>query len=209
MYGTLDLTDLYINQYKAFRKKTSFSTIRDICKEMGLGFNSNISDTKDSMTWLQRGDNIDFIRSIIKRSYISDESYLIGYIDYYYCFNYLDIEKELSRDISNDINIVRNQNPTTELLSQYQPAREDIPTDNIFCNSQNGKIQNKPLRIGRNIQEESKFSLLIHKLIPLESIFLRDLNLEILNFSAISCNSGSFNSFNFEISNIFCFYVYY
>jgi DUF4097 and DUF4098 domain-containing protein YvlB len=48
--------------------------------------------------------------------------------------------------ISNDINIVRNQNPTTELLSQYQPAREDIPTDNIFCNSQNGKIQNKPLR---------------------------------------------------------------
>jgi len=48
--------------------------------------------------------------------------------------------------ISNDINIVKNQNPTTELLSQYQPAREDIPTDNIFCNSQNGKIQNKPLR---------------------------------------------------------------
>jgi len=48
--------------------------------------------------------------------------------------------------ISNDINIVKNQNPTTELLSQYQPARENIPTDNIFCNSQNGKIQNKPLR---------------------------------------------------------------
>tara|TARA_B110000444_G_scaffold220555_1_gene221373 strand:+ start:392 stop:763 length:372 start_codon:yes stop_codon:yes gene_type:complete len=48
--------------------------------------------------------------------------------------------------LSNDIDIVKNQNPTTELLSQYQPAREDIPTDNIFCNSQNGKIQNKPLR---------------------------------------------------------------
>lgn len=105
MCGTFDLTDLYINKYKAFRDKTSFSAIRDICKEMGLGFNSNISDTKDSMTWLQRGDNIDFIRSIIKRSYISDESYLIGYIDYYYCFNYLDIEKELNRDISNDVNV--------------------------------------------------------------------------------------------------------
>tara|TARA_B100001758_G_scaffold20619_2_gene14518 strand:- start:4648 stop:5013 length:366 start_codon:yes stop_codon:yes gene_type:complete len=48
--------------------------------------------------------------------------------------------------ISNDINITKNQEPTTELLSQYQPAREDIPTDNIFCNSNNGKIQNKPLR---------------------------------------------------------------
>jgi len=45
--------------------------------------------------------------------------------------------------ISNDINITKNQEPTIELLSQYQPAREDIPTDNIMCN---GKIQNKPLR---------------------------------------------------------------
>jgi hypothetical protein len=48
--------------------------------------------------------------------------------------------------ISNDINITKNQEPTEELLSQYQPAREDIPTDNIFCNSNNGRIQNKPLR---------------------------------------------------------------
>ena len=48
--------------------------------------------------------------------------------------------------ISNDIDFTKNQEPTKELLSQYQPAREDIPTDNIFCNSNNGKIQNKPLR---------------------------------------------------------------
>ena len=48
--------------------------------------------------------------------------------------------------ISNDIDITKNQEPTIELLSQYQPAREDIPTNNIFCNSNNGKIQNKPLR---------------------------------------------------------------
>ena len=45
--------------------------------------------------------------------------------------------------ISNDINTTKNQEPTMGLLSQYQPAREDIPTDNIMCN---GKIQNKPLR---------------------------------------------------------------
>ena len=48
--------------------------------------------------------------------------------------------------ISNDIDFTKNQEPTKELLSQYQQAREDIPTDNIFCNSNNGKIQNKPLR---------------------------------------------------------------
>lgn len=141
MYGTLDLTDLYINQYKAFRNKTSFSTIKDICKEMGLGFNSNISDTKDSMTWLQRGDNIDFIKSIIKRSYISDESYLIGYIDYYYCFNYLDIEKELNRDISNDVNIDSSginsvdSNDVKEKTKLNLTNNKGVSSSNLFIES--------------------------------------------------------------------------
>lgn len=48
--------------------------------------------------------------------------------------------------ISNDINVVKNQEPTDELLNHYQPAREIVPTDNIHCNSENGKEQNKPLR---------------------------------------------------------------
>lgn len=108
MIGTIDLTDLYVNKYRSFRNKTSFSLLRQLCTELGLGFNSNITDTKDSMTWIQRGDDIDFIRDVIKRSYLSDNSYMIGYIDYYYCFNYIDIEKELSRDISNDINVDSN-----------------------------------------------------------------------------------------------------
>lgn len=129
MCGTLDLTDLYINKYKAFRQKTSFSTIRDICKEMGLGFNSNVSDTKDMMTWIQRGDNIDFIKDIIKRSYISDESYLIGYIDYYYCFNYLDIEKEINRDISNDINIDTNRANSIDNENVEEKSKLNLTND--------------------------------------------------------------------------------
>ena len=48
--------------------------------------------------------------------------------------------------ISNDIDVIKNQQPTDELLSLYQPAREVIPTDNIHCNSQTGKLQPKPLR---------------------------------------------------------------
>jgi hypothetical protein len=141
MYGTLDLTDLYINQYKAFRNKTSFSTLKDICKEMGLGFNSNVTDTKDSMTWIQRGDNIDFIRNIMKRSYISDESYLIGYIDYYYCFNYLDIEKELNRDISNDVNIDTSSANKADSDNVKETTKLDLTNDkgnsssNLFIES--------------------------------------------------------------------------
>lgn len=105
MSGTLDLTELYVPQYKSYSKKTSFSALREVCKEVGLGFNSNISDTKDEMTWLQRESYLEFMVNTMKRSYLSDDSYLIGYIDYYYCFNYIDVEKEFKRDISNDVNI--------------------------------------------------------------------------------------------------------
>jgi len=105
MSGALDLTELYVPQYKSYSKKTSFSALREVCKEVGLGFNSNISDTKDEMTWLQRESYLEFMVNTMKRSYLSDDSYLIGYIDYYYCFNYIDVEKEFKRDITNDINI--------------------------------------------------------------------------------------------------------
>ena len=44
--------------------------------------------------------------------------------------------------LSNDIKIEKNQEPTDELLSQYKPAKEIVPTDNIY----NCKEQNKPLR---------------------------------------------------------------
>jgi hypothetical protein len=47
----------------------------------------------------------EFMDDIISRSYINDESYMAGYIDYYYCFNYVDLEKEMNRDASNDLGI--------------------------------------------------------------------------------------------------------
>ena len=45
----------------------------------------------------------DFIENVIQHSYISDKSFMLGYIDYYYCFNYVDVEKEQSRNVSGDV----------------------------------------------------------------------------------------------------------
>ena len=103
--GTIHLPDLYkVNNFSY--PGTSFEAIRKICKDLKLGFNSNINNTNDSMSW--RNPNTkphEFIEEIIAHSYIDDESYMGGYIDYYYCFNYVDIEKEIKRDISKDVGI--------------------------------------------------------------------------------------------------------
>ena len=103
--GTLDISKLYRNKFKV-RRGTSFEVLREICKGLEIGFNSNIDNTNDSMAWRNIGDKeYKFMESIIKHSYISDESFMAGYIDYYYCFNYVDIEKEMKRDISKDVGI--------------------------------------------------------------------------------------------------------
>ena len=103
--GTIHVPDLYkVNNFSY--TGTSFEVIRKICKDLKLGFNSNINETNDAMSW--RNPNTkphEFIEEIIAHSYIDDEAYMGGYIDYYYCFNYVDIEKEMNRDISKDVGI--------------------------------------------------------------------------------------------------------
>jgi len=103
--GALDVDLLYRIKYTTMMG-TSFEVIRNLCKEIGLGFNSNILNTNDSMTWKFNGKkNFESISEIVKHSYISDTSFMAGYIDYYYCFNYVDVEKESVRDTSKDVGV--------------------------------------------------------------------------------------------------------
>lgn len=103
--GTIDLPDFYKINYKSY-KGTSYDVLKNVSTELGLGFNSNITNTTDDMNWVNDGKKpIEFLSDIIKHSYISDTSYILGYIDFYYCFNYVDIEKEWLRDISSDVGL--------------------------------------------------------------------------------------------------------
>ena len=103
--GSIDLPKFYEIAYKSYTG-TSFDTFDMISKELKLGFNSNINNTKDSMKWTNTGMLFkDFVSNIIKHSYISDDSFVLGYIDHYWCFNYVDIEKEWNRDISSDVGV--------------------------------------------------------------------------------------------------------
>lgn len=105
IFGKLNLKEFYKIDFKSYTG-TSFEVLRTISKELGLGYNSNIVETNDAMKWIRNGTNLEnFIRGIITKSYISDDSFMVGYIDYYYCFNYVDVEKEYNRDNKSDIGI--------------------------------------------------------------------------------------------------------
>jgi len=114
--GISNISEIFLRKFKSYSKKTSFEALQDIAKECELGFCTNISNTSDKMTWINTGfPNYQFIGNIVKNSYLSDEAFLNCYVDFYYNLCYVEIEKELDRENSNDLMIVSNgKNEFTE-----------------------------------------------------------------------------------------------
>ena len=107
--GLMDVNLLHIIQYKSYSNMTSFNTLQQIAKEAGLGFNTNVVGTNDAMTRINTGNKVnDFINEIVESSYISDNSFLSSFVDFYYNLNFVDIAKELDRNVSSDLGITDN-----------------------------------------------------------------------------------------------------
>ena len=140
MKGVLDVNLLYAHRHKSYDSMTSYKALQTIARESGLGFNTNIDDTDDVMTWIQSGDNnIDFIEEIVESSYKSDNSFMASYIDYYYNFNFVDIEKELERNIDNDLGItdrtlqdIFNSDQKEKLINLILTNDESFRETNMF-----------------------------------------------------------------------------
>jgi len=102
----LDINELYYNDFESY-KGTSFNVLQTISNKIGLGFATNIDGTNDEMIWINPSNyKIEFLKEIVGRSYINDETFLFGYIDFYYNFNYVDIESQLNEDISTQMNML-------------------------------------------------------------------------------------------------------
>lgn len=141
--GIIDVNYLFIGNYTSYPDMTSYEVLQEICKKAGLGFNTNIDNTNDKMTWINPAYAFhEFIDEVIESSYKSDNSFIVGYVDYYYNFNFIDIEKELERNIDQQLsitdnslkNIVKSLNPekvTNLIISNDDSFRET----NLFFDS--------------------------------------------------------------------------
>lgn len=137
--GTCDVSKMYTRKFKAYKDKTSNETLQELCKEMGLGFYTNIDNTDDKMTWINPANpNIDFIEDVLLTSYKSDEAYMTGYVDYYYSFNYVDIEKELSRNVDDQLGIhVNGLEQILNLPNKDKVSKLFLTNDKSMKNSPN------------------------------------------------------------------------
>jgi hypothetical protein len=151
--GTLDVSNLY-RLYNGSMKGSSFEVLRQISKDMGLGFNSNITSTNDTMVWRFNGSKtFETITEIINYSYISDKSFMVGYIDFYYCFNYVDVEKESKRDNTSDVGIETgvDQKDDISKIVKLQLINEESMNKSAFYFESDKKLKNNATAVTKAV----------------------------------------------------------
>jgi predicted chitinase len=143
LVGVIDVPQLYIKRFQTYSNLTSYKLYEKIAQDTELGFNTNLDDTDDKMVWLNPGDKIhDYMNSITKHTYKSDETYLVQFIDYYYNLNYIDVEKEMSRDIAEELGVanigiedVAKIEPQETLQKNYLTNAGGLENSNIYYKS--------------------------------------------------------------------------
>lgn len=160
--GVADIPRIYLNKFESFSQMTSHEALQKLIKECELGFNTNTDTTSDKMTWINPGiPRHEFIQNIISRSYKSDTAFMWGYVDFYYNFNYLDVEKELNRNINEELGVSSNGmeeifkvQDKNKLSSLFLTNDESMESSNSYFSNFRviNKSTNKSLKNGyRNV----------------------------------------------------------
>lgn len=104
--GVTDVNKMFLRRFESYSNMTSFECLQEFAKRAGLGFNSNISNSNDKMTWINPGKTgEEFIKDVVSKSYRSDSSFIWAYVDAYYNLNYIDVEDALKVDVSKSIGV--------------------------------------------------------------------------------------------------------
>ena len=155
--GVADIPKLYLTKFESFSKMTSYEVLEKIAKDCGLGFNSNIENTDDRMTWINPSmARWRFISDyVLKRSYKSDESFLWCYVDFYYNLNYVDVSKELDREVDEQMGISTSglkaaggSKETSDVNKLYLTSDGSMKDSNNYFNRY--KIVNNSTKVSLN-----------------------------------------------------------
>lgn len=80
-------------------KGTTLDVLQKICKEIGLGFATNETETNDDQNWLCAGDTYNnFIPHIVKHAWKNDKSFYNCFIDVYYHLNFINVNSQVDGD---------------------------------------------------------------------------------------------------------------
>jgi hypothetical protein len=92
MSGFCKIPRIYAEDCISFENGGSLDHMEKVARDLKLGLATNIDSTDDSQTRIMAfAPYLDFIKSIVKESYIGEESFQKFWIDVYYYMNYVDV----------------------------------------------------------------------------------------------------------------------
>lgn len=185
--AVLDVNKLYIKEFKSYKNLSSYEVLKKISSEIGLGFNSNVELANDKMTWINTGEKVrHFINNIIDNSYIGDQSFVMGYIDFYYNFNYVDLQKELTRNIGEEFGITDTGiEKILNLTDKNSLGKLFLTNDRAFIDSNNYFVTYKIINKSTGISIEKGYKSIIKYYNQLSKEYL------YFNLDSITDNSNS------------------
>jgi hypothetical protein len=131
----LRIPKIFQHSCKSYSQKTSWDVLRNLAKELKLGFSSNEKSTNDVMTWICPNiSNEHFISEVVNSSWKSEEDSFEWWVDPYYNLTFVNMNKQLfgpdSRGV--DYEVVRMQMGTGQEItggfnSNQKAGDEEIP----------------------------------------------------------------------------------
>ena len=161
------------NQYKS---GTSFACLKDIAKDMGLGFVSNVDDTNDSQLWINGiRETRDFMKDIVSHSYLDDESFFDMFIDPYYNLNFVEM---------NRLFYIGGENDTCTVYKTSH-FEEDDP-DGEYALDESGKSDEDKKELWNGREKEHEYEITNSKLVSGWTLWFEDYTPFGNNSSSIS-----------------------
>lgn len=81
---------------KSFKDKTSYQVMREVAKELKLGFASNEKNTEDKMNWICPNKTyFKFLEDVCNSSWKGEEDFFDWWIDHNYVLNFVNLRKQL------------------------------------------------------------------------------------------------------------------
>ncbi|MCK9417619.1 hypothetical protein M0Q97_13335, partial [Candidatus Dojkabacteria bacterium] len=149
IHGILNVDELHYNRYEA-KRGTSYNILKEIALQLNLGWASNVSASDDEMCWINPQETyLHFIDEITKYSWISEDTFIWTFIDFYYNLNYIDIQAQLNEFNREEMGVFTNnqieKNPDEKNVLLYLTNNNAHNTTNKYINKFN--LINKSFKV--------------------------------------------------------------
>lgn len=130
--------ELFVPGLSGFRgasafKMTSMDALKAIARELKLGFNTNEENTDDKQLWFVSTSFDLTIEEIASRSWKDENSFFDWWIDIYYNFNFINVQKQLLSS-EDDIDIAASLGNIPKEFYWGKNENTTIETPKVFSN---------------------------------------------------------------------------